>query len=449
MKGIVFRLSGVMLKPMRYLLTIGVVFFSLFAEAATLRVEGERAWLKVDGAPLSKVLHLFEQRGVEVLIDPSLDLGRISGEWENAKVDRLIAQLASPHSYLVEWSRVDTPLGHLDKIASIRIFSDGNVSSAKPLSSNSRVLDVVEGKNGLKYIRGEIMVGFKEGSTITDLNALLRKLNGTVVEVIEPPGIYRIKLNEGLSVEAAMEIANAHEGVESSEPNRAFPSNGSQPVPITGSGAGANLNLLPGETAIAVFDSGLNPKYADSALIRGTYDALDPSAEISDPTGHGTLVALIASGAITPIGAAASESGVPVLAVRVFDENGMTSSDTLMRAIQYALNSNIDIINISFGTYEDVGFLENAINYAAEQGIDIFVASGNDGLDISANPAASPATISIGATNPDGTIADYSNSGNTVDSYEKGMVDFENHIYRGTSFASPYAAYKAAVGDKK
>ena len=431
---------------MRFLLTFSFIVLCCFADAATLRMEGDRAWLTADGEPLSKVLHLFEQRGVQVLLDPSLEMGRISGDWENAKVERLVAQLASPHSYLLEWKRIDSPLGTFYQASSIRIFSDGNASAAKPLSSKSKVLDVVEGAGGIKYIRSEIMVGFGEGSTIDDLNALLAKIGGTVVEVINPPGIYRIKLNADLSVEDAMAIATAHDGVEAAEPNLAFSNKGNQAVPMVGNGAGVNLNLLPGETAIAVFDSGLDPKYADNALIRGTYDAVDPSAEISDPTGHGTLVALIASGAVTPLGESVAEVGVPVVAVRVFDENGMTSADTLMRAIEYALNSDIGIINISFGTYEDIGFLENAINYAVEQGIDVFVASGNDSLDISANPAANPATISIGATNPDGSVADYSNVGETVDGYENGTVSFDDRIYKGTSFASPFAANKAARG---
>ncbi len=416
------------------------------AGAATLRVEGERAWLTADGTSLSKVLRLFEQRGVKVLIDPSLEMGRVTGDWENTKVERLVAQLASPNSYLLEWNRIDSPLGTFDQLSSIRIFSDGNAAATRPLSSKGKVLDVVTGTNGVQYIRGEIMVGFDEGSTIKDLNALLKKLNGTVVEVIDPPGIYRIRLNEGMNVEDAMTIAATHDGVKAAEPNLAFPVNRSESIPITGSGAGMNLNLLPGETAVAIFDSGLDSKYSDLNIIRGTYNAIDPSAEMSDPSGHGTLVALIASGAITPIGEDASEIGVPVLAVRVFDENGMTSSDTIMRAIEYAVNSGIDIINISFGTYEDIGFLESAINYAADQGIKIFVASGNDGLAISANPAASPATISVGANNPDGSVAVYSNTGSTVDSYEKGTVEYDGKQHRGTSFASPYAARKAALG---
>lgn len=92
------------------LVIIGVLLLPLVLSAASLRIEGERAWLKADDVPLSKVLQLFEQRGVEVLIDPSLTLHRISGDWKNAKVGRLIAQLASPHSYMLEWKLEQSPL---------------------------------------------------------------------------------------------------------------------------------------------------------------------------------------------------------------------------------------------------------------------------------------------------------------------------------------------------
>jgi thermitase len=424
---------------------IGLLLLPLMASSTTLRLEGDRAWLKTEGAPLPKVLQLFEQCGVDVLIDPSLGLGRVFGDWENTRVDRLIEQLVSPNSYLLEWERLDTPLGELYQVASIKIYSDGNLSAAKRLSKKERVLDVVEGTNGVSYIRGEIMVGFSEGSDIDDLKALLRKLGGTVIEVIDPPGLYRIKLTEEMSVEEAMEIALAHEGVEGAEPNLAFPTLDNQIIPLNGGGQGINLHLQPGETAVAVFDSGLDPQYANLSYIRGAYNAIDPSAEMTDPSGHGTLVALVASGAITPLGAEESGQGVPILAVRVFDENGYTSSDTIMRAIEYAINSDVGIINLSFGTYEDVGFIEDAVNYAAQQGIKVIVAAGNDGLNKSVNPAANPSTVSVGAKNPDGTIADYSNTGDTVTGYEYGTVVLDGEQHRGTSFASPRIAHKYAT----
>jgi hypothetical protein len=441
---IVFICRNVIFGSMKRYLLIVFLLCPLLLPATTLRLEGDRAWLESEGATLSEVLRLFEQRGVEVLIDPALELGRVSGEWENTKVDRLIGQLVSPNSYLLQWRKVDSPLGELYQIASIRIYSGGNPAAAQPLAKKRKVLDVVEGKDGVKYIRGEIMVGFGEGSNIDDLKALLRKLGGTVVEAIDPPGIYRIKLNDGMSVEAAMAIAKAHDGVKAAEPNLAFQQIGNESVSLSGSGAGINLHLQPGETAVAVFDSGLDPKYADLPFIRGTYNALDPSAEISDPSGHGTLTAMIASGAITPLGAEDAETGVPVLAVRTFDENGYTSSDTIMRALEYAVNSGVDIISMSWGSEVDSRFMETAMNLAAQSGIILYAAVGNENTGVPLFPAAYPVVIGVGGLTENGEVWENSNSGDFVDQYGQSKAVFNGKTYQGTSIPTPRAAWEAA-----
>ena len=379
-----------------------------------------------------------------MLIDPSLELGPISGEWENTRIDRLIEQLVSPNSYLLEWKRVESPLGELYQVSSIKIFSDGNMSAAQPLSAGNKVLDVVTGTNGVSYIRGEIMVGFGEGSDLDDLKALLRKLGGTVVEVIDPPGIYRIKLKESMSVEAAMAMAAAHEGVEAAEPNLAFPHTGNELVPFSGTGEGINLQLQPGETAVAVFDSGLDPQYADLSIIRGTYNALNPDEPMSDPTGHGTLTAMVASGAVTPLGAEPAGIGVPVLAVRTFDENGYTSADTIMRAIDYAANSGVEIINMSWGSETESYFIEAAMSYAAQHGITLYAAAGNAPTGTPIYPAGHDSVIAVGGLNPDGSQWEQSNYGSFVDEYEPAKANFNGKSYAGTSISSPYAAFQAA-----
>ena len=423
---------------------IGVLLLPLVLSAASLRIEGERAWLKADDVPLAKVLQLFEQRGVEVLIDPSLTQHRISGNWKNAKVDRLIAQLASPHSYLLEWKQEKSPLGDLFQISSIRIFYSGKQSLARRLSPQGKVLDVVKGANGVKYIRGEIMVGFSQESSIEDLQALLSSINGTVIEVIDPPGLYRIKLNDDISVEEAIRIAQEHDGV-TAEPNLAFPAIVSNILPLTGIGEGINLDLHPGETAIAVFDSGLDPAYAKYPFIRGTYDALDPTAEISDPSGHGTLTSLIAAGALTPLGAKATGSGVPVLSVRTFDKNGMTSSDTIMRALEYAANSGVKIISMSWGSEVASHFLETAMNFAAHNGMTLYAAAGNEPTGTPIYPAGYSSVIAVGGLNPDGSHWKNSNYGDFVEHYEPALANFNNLSYAGTSIACPYAAFKDAL----
>jgi hypothetical protein len=413
------------------------------SSAASLRMEDDRAWLEADGVPLVNVLRLFEQRGVEVLIDPSLELGRVSGDWENTRVDRLVEQLVSPHSYLLERRKMSGPLGGFYRVSSIRIYA-GNPSAALPLSAPKRVLDVVEGRDGIRYIRGEIMVGFKDGSTAEDPNKLLKAVGGTVIEVMDPPGIYRIRLNDGMSVEEAMELADGLGQVESSEPNLAFPRLGNTAAQLAGSGNGMNLQLQPGETAVAVFDSGLDPQYANLSVIRGTYNAIDPAAEISDPLGHGTLSTLVAAGVITPEGALPAENGVPVLSVRTFDENGMTSSDTLMRALEYAAESGVKIINMSWGSEVDSAFMEAAMNYAAENGMTLFASAGNEPTGSLIYPAGYDAVIAVGGLNPDGSRWPSSNFGDFVQRYEPAVAVFNGQTYAGTSISSPYAAFQAA-----
>jgi thermitase len=426
---------------------IGVLFLPLILSAASLRIEGERAWLKADHMPLAEVLRLFEQRGVEVLIDPSIKLRPISGDWENTEVGWLITQLTSPHSSIIEWKLEKSHLGDLFQLSSIRIFPVGQPSAARPLSSPGKVLDVVESENGIQYIRGEILVGFNQESTIEDLNALLRRLDGTVIEAMHPPGIYRIKFNDDMHLAEARRIAQSHDGVNATEPNLVFPAIVSQILPLTDAVDKVNLNLLPVETTIAVLDSGLDPAYADLPYIRGAYDALDPKAEISDSIGHGTLTALIAAGAITPLGANAAKNGVPVFSIRIFDLNGLTSSATIMRALEYAANSGAKIVSMSWGSTAASHFLETAMNFAAQNGMKLYAAAGNEPTGIPVYPAGYDSVMAVGGLNPDGSRWRDSNYGGFVEHYEPAFANFNNRSYAGTSIASPYAAFKAAHGE--
>ena len=429
---------------MRLKIAILFLFMPLIVLSASLRMEGDRAWLVAEGTPLPKVLGLFEQCGVEVMIDPSIEFDRISGSWENARIERVISQLAGQHGYLLEWEQIKGPLGRFYRLSSIRIFSDGNESAVTRLGKGRKVLDIVEGKDGVKYIRGEIMIGFADGATEKDLNALLEKLGGTVIEVIDPPGIYRIRIGDTLSVEEALAIAAKEDKVKGAEPNLAFPRMDSTNVPLTGTDEGINLHLQPGETAVAVLDSGLDPQYADMAFIRGTYNAIDPSSSIFDPTGHGTMTSLIASGALTPLGAEPAETGVPVLSIMAFDENGMTSSDTIMRALDYAANSGASIVSMSWGSEIDSSFMQAAMDYAAANGMTLFASAGNEPTGIPIYPAGYDSVIAVGGLNPDGTVWENSNYGDFVNLYEPAKAFFNGQGYAGTSIASPYAAHKAA-----
>lgn len=411
----------------------------LCCEGAVLQLQGDKASLRANQESLRSVVASFEAQGIGVVLDPLVAENMITGTWNQIPIARLVEQLAYPHDYVVEWRRLNTPLGALDQVSRIMIMGEGEFE-AEVLTAKRKTLDVVQGANGLYYIRGEIMVGFEEGSSMKELRALLNRVGGMVLEVIDPPGLYRIKIRDGMSVEEALAEAQMSSGVKKAEPNHAFSNEDAPVVSLSGLPRGVNLNLEAGERAIAVFDSGLDSAYQNLPMMLEAYNAIDPGAMVDDPTGHGTLVALIASGTIVPEGMPENTVGVKVLPVCLFDENGYTSSHALLSALNYALDQGIREFNWSFGTDQPVPFFEAAIEAAVDRGARIYIASGNNGEDGSVYPASSPLTVSIGSGDQRG-VSPWSNYGDDVDAYYPGVVMLEGKQHVGTSFSTPYALY--------
>ncbi len=194
----------------------------LGCEGAVLQLQEDKASLQANKESLRSVAELFEAQGVSVVLDPALAENKITGEWQNISVSRLVEQLAYPNNYVVSWKRMETPLGALDQVSRIVIMEEGAPDDVMILNQKRRTLDVVVGPDGMRYVRGEIIVGFQAGSSMKELKALLQRVGGTVLEVINPPGLYRIKIKAGMRVEEALVEAQLSLGVEKAEPNRVF-----------------------------------------------------------------------------------------------------------------------------------------------------------------------------------------------------------------------------------
>lgn len=111
-----------------------------------------------------------------------------------------------------------------------------------------------------------------------------------------------------------------------------------------------------------------------------------------------------------------------------------------------AISAPVDVINVSLGaqTTNCPFYMQDAINYATEQGILVVAAAGNNNIDAgSFAPANCDNVISVGAVRRDGLGSDFSNFGDTVDVSALGELvgtineNGEPSLWYGTSFASP------------
>lgn len=129
-----------------------------------------------------------------------------------------------------------------------------------------------------------------------------------------------------------------------------------------------------------------------------------------------------------------------VSTVKIVDGSGTTSNDLLCSGLVHAYFNDYDIVSISLGLRsisDNVGYW---LHELADKGVVICVASGNNAIS---SLATHQATVSVGALDEEGNVADY-----TMDNYDvlapgyfKGKT--------GTSIACAYYAGLLSLGGDK
>lgn len=107
-----------------------------------------------------------------------------------------------------------------------------------------------------------------------------------------------------------------------------------------------------------------------------------------------------------------------ILSIRALDDNGFGTISSLVAAMEYAIDSNVSIINLSLyaRTTLSTSVLEYEIDKATEKGIIVVGAAGNDGVDVKDYmPGSVASAYIIGAADETGIRQTISNYGKTVD----------------------------------
>ncbi len=189
-----------------------------------------------------------------------------------------------------------------------------------------------------------------------------------------------------------------------------------------------------------------------------TNDDSDPL----DDSSHGTHVAgIIGAQGNNGIGGVGVNWTVHLVALKFLDKNGEGNTANAAEAIDYAVKAGARVINASWGGPAFSFALFKAIRNAANQGVLVVAAAGNEGSNSDTQPEypASydlPNVISVAATDAGDGLVDFSNYGaRTVDLGAPGddiystVPKFANPsgyaYFSGTSMAAPFVSGAAAL----
>ncbi|RCJ28276.1 hypothetical protein A6S26_12125 [Nostoc sp. ATCC 43529] len=175
-----------------------------------------------------------------------------------------------------------------------------------------------------------------------------------------------------------------------------------------------------------------------------------------DGNGHGTHVSGTIAGENNNYGVTGIAYNAKIMPVKVLNDSGSGSYNSIAKGIRYAVDNGADVINLSLGGRYSNRTLESAINYASSKGVIVVMAAGNDGGSSPNYPAryASKSGIAVGAVDRNNNIADFSNrSGTSEISYVTApgvnvystVPNNQYDTYSGTSMAAPHVAGVVAL----
>lgn len=164
-----------------------------------------------------------------------------------------------------------------------------------------------------------------------------------------------------------------------------------------------NVKDYTGKNMIALIDTGTDGSTVDAVSFVDN--------DVTDNNGHASMM-------IKTI--RKQNKNAKILALKALDDNGNGTTASVVAALQYAIDSNVSIINMSFSgrSTEDKNLVESKVKEAIKAGITVVASAGNNGSEaIDYIPANVAGVITVGACDSKGTILSTSNHGNIVDWY--------------------------------
>jgi subtilisin family serine protease len=208
------------------------------------------------------------------------------------------------------------------------------------------------------------------------------------------------------------------------------------------------------DLVVAVIDSGVDLDHPDLAprLVPGI-DVVNGDNVPDDDLGHGTMVAgIVAARTGNALGVAGVTWRGGIMPIKVLDADGEGNDFDIAYGIRWAADHGANVINLSLGNPGSSDTLQRAIDYAVAHNVVVVAAAGNSGSSVENWPAAARGVLAVGATDGANNRASWSNFGPWLDLMAPGTRIYSTAtgidpyaLGSGTSYATPIVAGAALL----
>jgi subtilisin len=202
---------------------------------------------------------------------------------------------------------------------------------------------------------------------------------------------------------------------------------------------------------IAILDTGIDYTHSDLGNYAGGYDFVNEDSDPADDHGHGTHCAGIAAATRGDGGVVGVAPGASLYGVKVLDSEGSGYYSDIAAGLDWCVTNGVHVASMSLGGGRGSTTLELACNSAADSGVFVVAAAGNDGRNRVSYPAKYPSVVAVSATDDADGLAWFSNTGDEIELAAPGVAITSTvrgggyESWSGTSMACPHVAGVAAL----
>jgi subtilisin family serine protease len=291
---------------------------------------------------------------------------------------------------------------------------------------------------GPPYRPDEVLVKFKPTLSDQTIKSTIAAYQCNKLKRIPRINVYKLQIQNNLSVEETLYALRINPDVEYAEPNYIAyaaetpndplfdlqyalynPDSGPPGSPQGDERADIKATSAWEETkgnediVIAIIDTGVDLDHPDldEKIYSSGYDFINVDSDATDDEGHGTHVAGIAAAEThNNEGIAGVAWNCKILPVKVLNDLGEGGYSEMIDGIIWAADNGADVINLSLGGDFPSTSLESALEYAYDKDIVIVAAAGNDGGSVLYPAAYDDYCLAVAATNDNDERVTFENS---------------------------------------